>query len=302
MSRRVESIIKMIRQHCGQVNYSTDTSGNPTAGITDELILEYLNDGQELLQSRIIEQYPKEFLTTKEITVDGSASYSVDDNVMFNNKWMLVEYTSTGNDKDYYPLDQISLREVDYTNSRDVDSYARRGGLLIPSPKATSTSSKFRITYYRALDKLDIRRGLVASTSATTVVLTVDAEQDLTGIFDREDYICVVDNLGVVQDYSLQISSYSDPTITIPSHTFVGGAGDHVVVGKYATTHSDLPDGCERFIKTYAQQRVFETMNSKKAGDEENNVELMLRDIIDSYKEEDHDIKHIPIIDLELFT
>jgi len=552
--RRVESLIKMIRQHCASVNYGTDTSGNPTSGITDELILEYLNDGQGLLQSRIIEAYPQEFLVTKEISVDGSAEYSIDDHVLFNNKLILVEYSSTGNAKDYYPLDQITLRDLDYGSGRDIEEYARRSGKIIPSPIATNTAAKLRVTYYRALDTLDIRRGVVdvtpaqiaevtditcndiagspedfritvgvgsnslpqggyitfssptrdfyvwvnragggtdpalagkvsiewpvsaglsagqtktsiqnliddlddftavtfSSTACTVtgvldgnttnplnvsmgagitinnntngtgnafladviadgnggyftintptisyyvwidvggdgvdpapagltgiavvlnywdtatvaataiaaaidsiagfgaasasnvvtvtnadtgpatdatdgtlttaitvnvttqgtdiveIALTNDATLDATGIFAREDYVCAVDSLGNVQEYSIQISSYSAPTITIPAQlTTAIAAGDYIVVGKYATTHSALPDECERFIKTYAQMRIFQTLNSKKAGDEGGNVEMMLKDIIDSYTETDHDIKHIPIIDDDLFT
>jgi hypothetical protein len=300
--RRVDNLIKMIRQHCAQVNFETDSSGNPVSGITDELILEYLNDGQDLLQSRIIETYPKAFVESVEISITGAEEYDIDDNVIFNNKILFVEYSSTGQAKDYYPIDQITLRERDLITVRDVDSYARRKGKILPSPIATNTSAKLRVWYHRSLDDLDIRRGVISSVSSGSITMNTGATLDDTGIFSREDYVCLVDSLGVVKNYGIQIISYSSPVLTTASFVNAASAGDFVVVGKYATTHSDLPVDCERFLKAYGQLRVFESTNSRKASAESDKVETMLSDIVNSFTEEDHDIKHPPIIDPDLFT
>lgn len=293
--------MREVRQHCGEINFATNTSGNPTSGMTNELLLRYGNDAINLLQSLIIQQYTDAFLDTEEIDVDGSDSYTPTSDILYGNKIKQVEYSSTGQSTDYYVLDPMPLRARSEHTSAAPDGYVLRNGSILLSPKATEGT--LRVTFYAATPKVDIRRGQITSKTLTTVTLDADSDLDLTGEIGRSDYFCIVSNLGVQKDVGRAIVSYDSTTrvITIASQTLVGDTADYITLGKNSSSHLQMGEQCERYVQHYMQHRLFVSKSSVKAAAEEAMMRQHLKDILESYAVGSHDISHVPVMDYDLF-
>ena len=298
--RYVGSLITRIRERTDNLGFSEDSSGNITEGLSDNLILDFLNDAQDYLQSRIISVYPNIFTAEALLSmVANQEAYSIDDNLFIGNKYISVHYSIDGQTRNYVRLPQKTIAERMTTSALHPLFYFRLDGQFYFNPIPSAAGGKARIVYYRELDNLDIRRGTISSASGVSIVLANDTVLNNNALGDAE-YVCVVDKNGDVQDYNLEVSSYDSGTRTITlasSHTFVGGANDYVVLGQYASTHSDLPPNCERYLRVYAQKRVLNKDSSIDAVAEEAELQMMEREILESFSEISQDITEIPTLD-----
>lgn len=301
--RYVGKLITAIRSRVGapDQDFSEDVSGVTTSGISPEEVLEVLNEAQNLAQAEIINLYPQEFMAQTDIDLTvGTSEYTIVDNVFINKRLDTVFYSHSGQERDFAPLDQRPLRDRIYDDVTHPPYYHSRGSTIIVPPP-TGGSGKLRVDYYRQLDRLDIRRGKISSTTATTIVLANDGDLDtpeLDNLIDG-DYLCVVDKHGAVQDYSIEFTSYDSGTrtITIPNTTLTGGTDDYVVIGKYATTHSPLPNIAESFLRLYAQKRLLDYDSSMDAQAEDAELIRSLNSILKVYADPDEDIQFVPILD-----
>jgi hypothetical protein len=300
--RYTRTLLEEIREHTDNSEY-TVSGGVFSEGLSHNLLLKYINEGQELLQGEIILVYPDEFTDEEIIAMAGVEAYSIADNVFLNNKLLNVEYSSSGQDRDYIPLPQRTLRDRVTFTSTNPSFYIRRNGQLLFNPIPTNTRGRARVTFYRALDRLDIRRGKISSKTATTIVLADDTDLDNAKLGSAQ-YICIVSALGVVKDYNVLVSSYDSVTrtITIPSQTLVGAANDYVVVEQYTTTHSTLPINCEKFITTYCQLRTFNKDSSEDSIQETGILKDLRNEIINNYSEMSQDVQEIPELDHFIMT
>jgi len=284
-------------------------------GIPDDDIVEWINDGQDHLQSLIINNYPEEFIAEKIIPiVSNQEAYDVPDQVFINNRFKLVEYSATGNLKDYYPLRPATLRERrTYTNTHPA-YYIRRSGQILLSPIPTTTIGKIRVSYYRELDNLDLRRGTVASTandgtSYTTITLTADDILDDTALATLTsakggNTICVTDSNGLSTYQNLSVASYSSPTITLSaSQLLTGGtisAGDYVTIGSYTTCLTGLPRNCYRYLSEYAALRMMELDSSEDSKKQEMLLQQIESTILDSFADPSEDTFDFPVSDWDI--
>ena len=128
-------IEQIIRPKTGNTSYSVNSStGETTEGISNNLIVSFVNDALAFLQSRIIAVYPGEFVEEDiQNTVVDQEEYTIDDNVFLNNKFISVEFSRTGNLDDYYPLPPASLHER-RTSSGVPYQYIRRNGKILLNP------------------------------------------------------------------------------------------------------------------------------------------------------------------------
>lgn len=298
-------IEELIRPRTGNTTHSVDsTSGATTEGISDTLILSYINDALQFLQSRIIAVYPNEFVTEyAQNTVASQEEYSIVGNVFLNNKWVSVDFSYTGNLDDYHPLPPASLQQRD-TREGTVYQHIRRNGKVLLNRIPKDTRGKLRVNFYEALDTLDIRRGQITSVNSTTIVFDADDWLDDFALSDAQ-YFCIVDKYGEVQTYNIPITSYTTSTRTLvyPSQTVVGAAGDYVVVGKYKSTHltGDKSDHIYSrmltFCKLVAQARIFAQDSSTDEVSQIKEVADVLTDIIDSFAELTETVMDVPNID-----
>lgn len=294
-------IENIIRPKTGNTAYSVNsTTGVTEEGISQDLIVSFINDALAFIQSRIIAVYPGEFVEEDvQNTVTDQEEYEVDDNIFLKNKFISVEYSKSGNLDDYELLPPAGLHQRD-TSSGTPYQYIRRNGKILLNKIPKDTTGKLRVNYYRWLDKLDVRRGLVSSKTTGTIVLASGATLDSNAMGDAQ-YICVVDSVGVVQDYNIPVTSWDSTsrTIVMPTGTYNVAINDYVVVGKYTSTHlpAGKPERILDYCKVFAQARIHNMDSSTDEINEMREVRDVLNDIVDQFSEMTEDIQDIPIID-----
>lgn len=305
--RYIGKIVDTVRERTSNDTFTEDATRTTTAGISTNLILEFLNEAQEHLQASIVSLYPEEFTGQKIVSVTASTeAITVPDNVFINNKIIAVEYSHTGLVADYERLPQKTLIERDTSTAVDPSFYIRRGAELLLNPIPTTTRGTVRITYYRALDRLEVRRATISARTLTATqltALTLSTTGDYATDLQSADFLCVNDKNGVVTMYNIPITSYDPSTgvVTLSAFTFASGetaaVSDFVTIGQYTTTHSKLPWTCERYLKLYAQLRTLKKDSSDDALLEDHDLTRMEESILTAYATVDEDLHEIPILD-----
>lgn len=306
--RLSEDIIRLAREFTGNQDYTEDASRTTTAGLSQNLIVEFLNEAQDHLQAAIISVYPTEFTAQKEISLTGVEAYSVPDNMFINNKLLMVEYSSTGDSQDYYKLPQRTLIERMTSTSSDPDFYIRRSGQILLNPIPTNSRGKIRVSYYRDLDNIDIRRGVIDAITLTPTAITAlscGITDDYQTELSRAEYVCINDRNGNVKMYNIPVTAYNtstgDFTIAGGSYTFASGetgaTGQYITIGQYSTTHSKLPESCERYLKIYAQKRLLTKDSNNNSIFEDSELKTIEADILANYANASEDIEEIAILD-----
>lgn len=302
------------RSHNQEFTIGSGTSSieDVVEGIGNQQFLEFMNEGQTHLQSAIINQHPLEFVTSEEISVvSNQEEYTIPDNVFVNNRIITVQYSTTGQARDYYRLPQRSLRDRFTDTSSHPSWYIRRSGRILLNPIPTTTVGKLRVEYYRELDRVALRAGQVSAITdnGTTIsALTIGTSDDLPNLISNvgDKYLCICDKDGTVKEYNIAYTSYDSGTGVFSgiNHTRTGTAtittSDYITVGKYTTTHSDLPVNCERFIVAYGSLLALKQDSSADWQDEAATIQTMKSDILDSFGDVDEDVKDYPVLDTEI--
>ena len=312
--RNVDKLVSIIRARTKNPDYTyVPTTGVTSSGISDALILEYLNAGQQHLQAAILAQYPNEFIESEEISlVAGTEAYTISDNVFANNKIVCVQYNQNNNSTDYYELPQGTIRDRD-TRSGTPLFYIRRSGQILVNPIPSSSVGKIRVEYYRALDTLELRRGTVSSITEaggylTQITLTAGTRSNYPYELNISDYISINTLAGLPTAYAIPVASYTEGTgvLAMPASTVPAGAtiaaGSYVTIGSYSTTHSKLPDNCERYLVAYASKRVLTTDTSESSLEEDAELKMIETDILQSFANETRDVNYFPILDYEIMS
>lgn len=268
----LDRIIKLARQEADNDSYND----NNDLGIPQNVLVSYANDAQDKLQVMIAAVYDEFNLTVYETnTVASQEEYEITDAMFLNNKLHIVELTPTGNAQDYRPLRKVSkFARSEYEGQPS--KYIRQHNKILLNPIPNSATYKLRVQYERELDDLDIRRGIISGvtgdgTSGTPLTaITLDTSgnptphEDLADI-QPGDFVCVCDITGTVQAYNIPVTAYDTGTGVLTVTDFVLGtdetlpaAGDYITLGKYTTTHSDLPRGFEHYIRKYVVWRMLE--------------------------------------------
>lgn len=309
--RKLATLIAIARKRTKNEDYEIDTTtGATVSGIPDELFCEWANDAQDHLQAAIIAAFPNEFITQQVINIAANTeSYAINDNVFINNKLVCVEYSNSGNASDYIVLDQGTIRDRQ-TYSGSPAFYIRRSGQILLNPIPSTSRGTIRVSYYRELDDLDIKRAQVNGTPATNVI-TVDSMSTVEQLrVNAAEYLSVCDIHGTPMLYGAKIStSGALTTITLEANvstyllsgfTLANLDNGQVVLHKYGTTHSQLPQNCERYIKTYMQKRALTIGESNTSLEEDAELLKIEEDILESYKDESRDVEFIPVLDEEI--
>lgn len=250
--KRIDLLINESRRTTGNQNYTSET------GVQDAEFIRALNDAQDKIQSLILNAFPRMFQKRKEIdAVTNQEAYSNPVDLFLDSRIEKIEYSNNGDSRNYYKLDAGETDEQLNTTSGSPSFYIRESKQFLSQP-APQGGGKFRMTYQRAFPRLDKRRGKVLTvaldgTSRTINSLILDptllTSDDAQEINDAE-YLCIISKDGTIK--MKQVPCSVDPntgTVTVDS-SFVYEVGetisvdDWVVTGKYATTHSELPDIC----------------------------------------------------------
>lgn len=310
--RYVGDLLTDVREASHNQEYSigsgTSTIEDVLEGIGQQQLLRFLTEGQTHIQSAIINQHPVEFVTSKEIDiVSGQEEYSVPDNLFVNNRLISVQYSHTGNARDYVKLPAKGLRDRFTDESSHPSWYIRRSGKILLNPIPTSSVGSIRVEYYRELDRLQLRAGEITSITdnGTISALSIDTSSDLPNLISNigDKYLCICDKDGEVKEYNVAYTSYNSSTGAFSgiSHERNGASaissGDFITVGRYTTTHSDLPVNCERFLVTYATMRALKLDSSSDWQTEAEVLRMIKQDVLDSFGDMDEDVRSYPVLD-----
>lgn len=286
-------------------------SSTSITGITDEAFLRYARWAQERLQGLITKVYPYAFLVQKEIDIQADVrDYSIPDNIYLGTKIVLVEFSPTGEVKDYFRLppanfyDPISFGGVPYR-------YTRLNGQVSLQPTPSQSTGKIRVTFVRALNRVDIRRGTVDARtingSNQLTALSIDPTGVNSARIAANTHLCVSDSYGNVTAYNIPYSSYNagtgDFTLvgtpTLPASETIA-VGSFITLGKYTATHSSLPDDCARYMTEYMTRRIGKRERNSSVPEIDVELRDMEKEIVASFKVADNDIKYIPIINHDI--
>lgn len=299
--RRVEHLIRAIRRHT-----DNETNGSDS-GLSDEEYIQFLNDAQDHLYREINKTYRKIFTTSSKFpSVANQEEYDTPID-MFQTSIVSLEYSPTGQEKDYYPLQRREL--IEQVSAPGVPlAYGVRGQKIVVNciPQSAITNA-FRIKYNKALPRLDKRRTVVKSATAvgTVTALTLEPTNAAFNYLNylENDYLTTVDFDGTIKCTAIGYGSVAVGTgvVTLQgTKTLLTGetvvAGQYVCLGKRATTHSQLLDDCEGFLIAWGVWKGLKRDSSSDSVLQNQELAVMQQSIIDSYGENYQDVDQIPII------
>lgn len=295
------SLIDAVRRQTNTVGTSS------TSGIADDEFVGYFNDAQERLQSRISSKYSNIFTKEYEFApVADQEEYDFPDDAYAVNRVWNLEFSSTGLARDYYNLKKRSFKARTGVTGNYPFEYLLKGNKILVGPIPTSATGMFRLTYEGAVKKLDIARGVIdtfATSGGYYTTITLDSAEDTDDeALAAADYVSFVTTLGTgTTQRGPAVSSYNSTTkvITLASNTFATTdtlvAGMRVVLGDYSTTHTELPDICQRYLKSYVSWKILRRdSNVSDASPQERELEALEKDIEEMFGANDRDEIEIP--------
>lgn len=330
MEKRVDIILRNVREQTGNAAYT------PTQGVRQRELVRYINDGQERIYNKILQEHPTLFTKIGFIdTVAGQASYALPSDVYLKHNIVTVHFSYNGQPINYAPMDQRSARQEISVRGFPGAYFLRDGNItLIPIP-SNSAAAALRIYYQYSIPSLDIRRFATTGTfitfggssgSRTISALTIfdPVNQDVFPTLPNEsladllefwvDALTLVDAAGNQVAGGLNVSSgiptYVPATgalipataisITDAQYTAlqaVGGNVIYILFGANATTNSTLPQVCERYLTDYAALRTQMRDSNKEAVDTSPILMAIETDILDAISDLEEDITSIAILD-----
>lgn len=287
---RVDILIKKVRALTSDEDFSTEDEGY---GVNDEPFIIALSDAQMELQAAIVERDCSVFTSYEEIqAVANQESYNVPTRAFVENLIYEIMYSPTGLDKDFYPLDDRSIRAE--SESGDPDEYVIEGNQFFVNPVPPTATGVFRVRFEQSLDQLDKRRGTVASYTGTLLApltITIEEDPDDEMVNDAE-YINVVSRHGTIKARNIPIESYDSSTLTFtietdwePEDDITGiDEGDFITVGLDATTHPNLHRICESYLVNAAAYDIQRLKSSTDSEEQNGKLTRLLNRILAVYE------------------
>lgn len=302
---RVELIISRIRRETENQDFGDNY------GISQNECIGYLNDAQDRVYSEIIKKHPNLFIKeeTQSVTA-GTESYDLPTDIYLR-KVNLLEFSTSTSVTDFYRLDQAqSAERVSYPIGSPRYYIGRnKSVLLVPTP---NVNGSLRISYVKALPKLDIRRGQILSLvqvgdDVTSITLDPAQTLDRDALLDK-GWMCVVGKDGELKAKEIEITDISTTTglVTMSTKTLAADelieVGDYVVAGSYATNKSELDDITERYLSSHLRWEMLDRdSNSSGSASQNDKAREMLSDIVDSFADMGDDTLYPPVLDAQYF-
>lgn len=156
----------------------------------------------------------------------------------------------------FLPLKKVSRKQRGFTFG-----YFIQNTQCVFTPKPQSPL-RIKMTYQQKVPSVGARIGKIQSFTPTGIVLT----DYVSGLSSCDDFICIVDANGVIlnkandlngnsQYVPIHLTSDTSGTLVVDNTTgAVNGA--YVVSGKFASSHSHLPDECEKYLITALERMI----------------------------------------------
>jgi hypothetical protein len=306
--RRADQLVTVIRRQ------SENEQIDPDDGISTDEVIQFMNDGQERLESAIVRLHEKAFVKDDFIDlVQNQEIYTLPFGTFINHSLVSVEYSFTGRAEDYIPLRRG--KHIERVSFRGFPSfYIPRVREVIVNPISDrSVVAGLRIAFNAKHPRMDLRRGVITSITNTAGVLTdfiVDASSGVVSYdasdFDEFDRISVCDVDGVQTANNIPLAAAnSDGTLTVrsgfvlPVATQSIAVGDYVTLGENSGTHLQMPQICEKYLIEYATWKMLMRDSSTDSQEHAAVVSALEADIVASFAEISSDIDRIPIINAD---
>lgn len=283
-----------------QVRNSTDNKD--VNGISTAEIVSYFNDAQRYITTLIFKNNPYAdlFKVQVELPATTTGEYTLPNDCYSTNAISMVEarFADTSNNKGYSRIKPISESEFSY-----IFGYlARDNKILISGQNDIAQLNTVRITYFKQLPTLDIRRGriVIPFTATSFSVLGLDSE-----VFTMDDMYSVVGQTGQQAVKEIYSTSESSPmTTSADKVTEIVSAGFnytslYLVSGTNSCNKSLLPDVCETYLLDYVRQRIYTRNNYEDANKQLYFTELQQAEIISIFSKNKKDDDTIPVTDVE---
>jgi len=306
--RRVEHLLLQIRRHTENVQQSA------TDGITDLELIEALNNAQESMTARIHMTNNKLLADELEYTsVASQEAYDLPFNIFSNSHIIDMSWATSGAYADLISLEKVGFKE----RIRDTgypSKYILKGSKVLFNRIPQASGELGVMTFNPRLPRLDRRSGQVTVATLDTVTKTITTLTLSSAItptlanayFDQTDYLTVVDRDGTIKMKSIPIDSVDTGTgvVTVAAgFVYATGetiaVGDYVCLGKYASTHSQLPETCERFLLAFGYKRVFLRDCSDDYLLQSKELQEMMDEITEVIGMESSDVEYIPLLDTD---
>ena len=302
--RRIEQLITASRRATSNLDFGEN------AGVQDEEFLQAFNDAQEEIQTLINTLFPT--ILVKQKTFSASVNvdtYNIPSDAFMGTRIENLEYSSTGLTDNFYVLKKGAPKERINGEAGNPSFYIRQGTQIIVQPPPQS-GGLFRILYQRTIPVLDKRRATVLSaaldTSARTITsLYLDTTVELDdAALTEQNYITIVDKNGVVKMQGIPVDSINTGTGQVnvsAGFIYESGetiaAGDYAVRGKYSSTHSQLPDLCEKYLLEYCNMRIFVRDSSTDQAEVAALMSKIEETLKSAFSQPDNDPDRIVILD-----
>lgn len=286
---------------------------NPETGLPRDLILSFMTDADLALQGLIMDNCPNQTIFHKQHEfniIANQRNYDLPADVFATGDIDRVEYTWDGSAKYYKticPLEPSNFEN--YPNYR-VEGYQIVGNEIWIDPMPQTSQGRIRITYNKQTEKLDVRRGTIASaTNDGTYYLTITlADDDILddAQFANYEYICVNNKHGDEVHYNIEYSSYDSTTrvFTLPAATVLMAtgtivAGQFVTLDKYSTTHSRFPRFCDEYRKLYSVIRILEVNSNVDVQALTGSLDSLEERIVSAFQRRQHTPQGITYVSID---
>jgi len=302
--RRIDLLITQAREETGNRFFTDET------GIQDSEFLRWANSAQTRIQSLIQSSHPQILQKESLIAgVSGQEKYAIPQNTFLSSRVQMVEYSRTGETRNFYTLKAGSLHERVNGLSGSPVFYIRFSNYFLVQP-APSSAGVLRVITQGALPRLDIGRATVSSVvldsttkTVSSLILDTTTSIDATNI-QNERYITIVDRDGIIKMAAIPVTEVNATTgvVTIfPGFIFKEGesitAGEFVTLGVYSSTNTDLPDVCERYIVDFMIWKLEKRDSSGASPEISQELRDQEDDIITSFGMPDDDVSYVTILD-----
>lgn len=246
----------------------TNNKGSSSvSGVDPEDFLRYLNYGQDRIFALLLNKSPQLFQRQEILNlVANQEEYSLTGNLYLGCRIVNVEYSSSGNDRDYFKLYEQGYYSRDTYPQGYPRNYIRRNGSILVVPTPSQSQGTLRVIFERAVDRLDVVRAVVNGTPSGAVIATTSADISASPTnISNARYICISDDDGVVLLRNGLVSSWSSPNLTLAAnvstylttgYTLADLAGKNITVYKNSTTVSELDNACESYLQAYCNWMV----------------------------------------------
>ncbi len=286
--RRLEFLMTQVRQ-------STDNTD--TNGISNNEIVGYFRDGQKYIETLIFKNNPyADLFKVQEVyNANSTGVYDLPGDCYAENAISMVEgrYNLTQNNDGYSRIKPISESEIAYMFGYVV----RNNQIIISGQNNIAQLQNIRVTYFKQLKTLDIRRGTVGVIVPNTSVAITSLDTTAPLL---DDHYSFCDNQGVQVVGDIYSESNSSPLLITDTTGILGG--QFLLSGKNSTNVCELPDACEPYLLDYVRQRIYTRNNYDDANKQMYFTEQQKQEVISIFSKNKKDDDTVPITDYNFLT